>query len=627
MLPNGHIVGGYRIENLIGRGGMGAVYEATQLSLKRTVALKILSDDVSSDAVFRERFRREGIVQATLEHPNIVPIYEAGGSDSELFLAMRLVRGKNLKQLIVLKELDSDRVLSIASQVAAALDAAHRGGLIHRDIKPQNILVEEEHAFLADFGLTKATGELGLTRTGLQPGTLDYMSPEQFKNRPATRMSDIYALGAVLYECVSGVVPFPRDSEAAVMYAHLEEPLPPLTRHRADLPTTVDEVMARAMAKDPANRPATAAELVATLDQALRGGEVPEQERVAAPTGERSSRKRVADTIVDRPLPTSRREQSKAQTRRTNPAKLILVGGTALAATALAGFAGLAVGRSQAKASLVGSKVASRGALAFSYPATWHVAHGLSLVGFHFGEPIAVAGRSGAGVIAGSIDAGAPSFVPKTLNRVLAVPPPKPSAVGVGGVEGYRVSPLHLKHSTRALALYVFPTTKGTVAAACFGPAEAGSKLAAECASIIGTIRLRGAKPLGVAPSETYAQRVRSAFARLAGQRSEGRASLAKAGKSAAQAQAAARVASAYRRAAGSLQKTATGPRDASANRAIVVALRAAANAYTSLSNAAKTEDSTAYAQAARLATHTEKHVETSLLGLKALGYAVASHA
>jgi hypothetical protein len=249
---------------------MGVVYEATQLSLNRTVALKLLAQNLGDDPAFRERFRREGLLQAQIDHPNIVTVYEAGETDHGLFLAMRLVRGPNLKDMIVSRELDAGRTLRILSPVADALDAAHGEGLIHRDIKPQNILVSgRDHAFLADFGLTKAPGEKSLTKTGQFVGTLDYISPEQIRGKPASKQSDIYALAAVLYECLSGVVPYPKDSEAAVLYAHMSDEPPLVTEARPELPAALDHVISRAMAKDPEARHESASALMRDAEEAF----------------------------------------------------------------------------------------------------------------------------------------------------------------------------------------------------------------------------------------------------------------------------------------------------------------------------------------------------------------------
>src|SRR5687768_10395014 len=255
ILEKGTKLGGYRITGILGQGGMGVVYEAEQMTLNRTVALKVLAPHLSDDLLFRERFRREGQLQANIDHPHIVTVYEAGDSDEGVFIAMRLIRGPNLKDMIVSRELDPGRTIRILSPIAEALDTAHEAGLIHRDIKPQNILVAgRDHAFLADFGLTKGVGEKSLTKTGQFVGTFDYISPEQVKGEKATHKSDVYALAAVLYECLTGVVPFPKDSEAAVLYAQMADPPPKVTDQRPELPVSLDDVIALGMAKDPAER-------------------------------------------------------------------------------------------------------------------------------------------------------------------------------------------------------------------------------------------------------------------------------------------------------------------------------------------------------------------------------------
>jgi serine/threonine-protein kinase len=209
VLAIGTRVAGYEIEGILGHGGMGVVYEARQLSLGRTVALKILAGTLGMDPSFKERFRHEGRIQAALDHPHIVTIFEAGEWEDSLFIAMRLVRGPNLKEMIIARELEGGRTLRILHPIAEALDSAHEAGLIHRDIKPQNILVgSRDQAYLADFGLTKGVNEAGLTQTGQFVGTIDYISPEQIRGEQATGACDIYALAAVLYECLTGTVPY-----------------------------------------------------------------------------------------------------------------------------------------------------------------------------------------------------------------------------------------------------------------------------------------------------------------------------------------------------------------------------------------------------------------------------------
>ena len=270
VLDKGTALAGYRIDGVLGRGGMGVVYEATQVSLDRVVALKVLAEHLTDDITFQQRFRREGKIQAQVDHPNIVTVYDSGSSEHGFFIAMRLVRGPNLKDMIVSRELDPGRTLRILGPVAGALSAAHEAGLIHRDIKPQNVLVGgRDHAYLADFGLTKGSTDMSLTATGTFVGTLDYISPEQIKGDRATTASDIYALAAVLYECLTGVVPFPKESEAAVLYAHMADPPPRVSEVRPDLPARLDDVFLKAMSKDPAERHTTAGELLEATTQAF----------------------------------------------------------------------------------------------------------------------------------------------------------------------------------------------------------------------------------------------------------------------------------------------------------------------------------------------------------------------
>ena len=269
-LQNGTIIAGYRIDGTLGEGGMGTVYRATQLSLERVVAFKVVSAALSDDLSFRERFRREGQLQAALDHPHIVTVYEAGEADSLLFLAMRLIEGTTLKELITSRQLGDRRSMRLLTQMGDALDAAHAKGLVHRDVKPQNILVGAgDHAYLTDFGLTKARGGTVMTEAGHFVGTIDYIAPEQARGELATAKSDVYSLTCVLCECLTGQPPFVRASEERVLFAHLADPPPQLSKLRSELPPAIDDVVARGMAKDPADRPSSARELMVEARRAL----------------------------------------------------------------------------------------------------------------------------------------------------------------------------------------------------------------------------------------------------------------------------------------------------------------------------------------------------------------------
>ena len=332
LLATGTEIGGYRVESVLGRGGMGVVYEAMQLSLSRTVALKLLAGDLAEDGGFRDRFRREARLQAAIEHDHIVSVYEAGEFDGGLFIAMRLVRGTDLKRLVRSGELTPERAIPILLSVADALDTAHESGLIHRDVKPQNILVgRRDHAYLADFGLTKGASDTGYTRTGQLMGTLDYVSPEQIGGGDAGRASDIYALAAVAFECLCGRAPFARPTEAAVLYAHMAEPPPAASAERPELPGAVDAVLARGLAKAPAERQATAVELVGELRDALAGAAVPAPAPVPLPPPPEADATEVRDapgspTIADRrrpgaapPEPAARRGRLRRRAGRPAP--------------------------------------------------------------------------------------------------------------------------------------------------------------------------------------------------------------------------------------------------------------------------------------------------------------------
>jgi serine/threonine protein kinase len=272
-------VAGYRLERVLGRGGMSVVYLAEHLRLGRKVALKLLDAALSEDESYRERFIRESRRAAELDHPNVIPIYDAGEEYGQLYLAMRYVEGCDLKELIRRQgSIPLGRTLFILEQVASALDAAHERDLIHRDVKPSNILVAEpsDRVYLTDFGVVKHTASRGLTRTGFFIGTVDYAAPEQIEGLPLDPTTDVYALGCVFYECMTGRPPYDREGEVAVMHAHLTEPPPPLTAARPDLPKALNRVLATAMAKAMGERyPSCEAFVVAARNAALH--------RVAAP--------------------------------------------------------------------------------------------------------------------------------------------------------------------------------------------------------------------------------------------------------------------------------------------------------------------------------------------------------
>ena len=283
LLPGAEIAG-CRIEAVAGRGGMGIVYRATQLSLGRPVAVKLIAPDRAGDPGFRERFERESRVAAAIDHPNVIPVYAAGEEAGHLYLVMRYVKGTDLQGLLVReRRLPPERVAAVGAQVGAALDAAHAVGLVHRDVKPANVLLSGEHAYLADFGLSQVMGtETRLTSTGQWIGTVDFMAPEQFSGGSVDARADVYALGCVLYDALTGDVPFPRGTVPATMLAHMHEEPPRPTQVAPGVPQGFDRVIARALAKDPDRRYPSAGDLGRAALAAAEGSDVTESERTVA---------------------------------------------------------------------------------------------------------------------------------------------------------------------------------------------------------------------------------------------------------------------------------------------------------------------------------------------------------
>jgi serine/threonine-protein kinase len=262
-------VGGYRIVAPIGRGATSVVYRAEHVRLGRTAAVKLLTPTVEEDE-FRDRFLRESKLAASIDHPSIVPVFDAGEEDGVLYIAMACVDGSDLKSVLAEEgALPVRRALRIAGQIASALDAAHARGLVHRDVKPANILVGEgDRAYLSDFGVVKELAGPGTTRTGSFVGTIAYCAPEQIEGREIDGRADQYALACVLWECLVGVSPFSRPSEVAVLNAHLHAAPPKLTKAAPDLPAALEPVLAKALSKSPLDRYGSCAEFVAAARSA-----------------------------------------------------------------------------------------------------------------------------------------------------------------------------------------------------------------------------------------------------------------------------------------------------------------------------------------------------------------------
>jgi serine/threonine-protein kinase len=291
-LAPGTEIAGCRIEAVTGRGGMGVIYRATDLRLHRPVALKLIAADRARDESFRVRFERESRLTAAIEHPNVIPVYGAGEEDGLLYLVMRWVSGTDLRELLSREgRLSPARAAAVIAQLGAGLDAAHEAGLVHRDVKPANVLIAADgHVYLSDFGITRVIdgetratdGETRATDSGEWVGTVDFMAPEHLKGHPTDARSDVYALGCVLYTALAGTPPFRRETAAATITAHLHEHPPRVSEAAPGVPAEMDRVIWRALAKAPEDRYPSAGDLARAAAAAARGEAITEAERSVA---------------------------------------------------------------------------------------------------------------------------------------------------------------------------------------------------------------------------------------------------------------------------------------------------------------------------------------------------------
>jgi predicted Ser/Thr protein kinase len=663
LLSPGTIVSGYRVDGVLGEGGMGVVYRATQLSLNRTVALKILATELSQDGAFRERFRREGLLQAAIDHQHIVTVYEAGDTEHGLFLAMRLIRGPTLKDMILAGELDPARTLRILTQVAGALDTAHDVGLTHRDIKPQNILIgADDHAYLADFGLTQASDEVSLTETGQFIGTIDYVAPEQIQGLGATAQSDVYSLTAVLYEALTGVVPFLRMNEAAVLFAHISETAPPITERRSDLPAEIDAVIERGMAKNPEDRYASAGELVADAKAAF-GDEAAIAAAAAPPpapvpiekfaAGEQTRARRTQPTPgavvpaaatlpADSPIAAP---GASTAARATVPAAAPPGAAEAPAAARRGGLtgAGIALLAALGAAAAIGGFLigsggsdadqtaepfgnsASAGSVEVTFPDGYsRVSEEPEVPGVRFREPIVLAASSprGARLVVGQVAGSGPELLSTGLKGRLPDSPPTGQTVRLGDLQALRYPRLAPRGLDGTLQLYAVPTTAGVATIACTG-SEAES-FRRDCEAIATTLRLTGANAYTLGPQEAYARSLGRTLDRLSQAVRSGTAELRGAGTPEEQAAAAATLAGDYRRASEAVLAAEVSPRDAAANRALGGALERTGSAYAAAAEAARGNNQAGYAAAERRVTRSQRAVQAALSEFEQLGYSLS---
>lgn len=597
------MVAGHRIERLIGEGGMAAVYEAHQVSLNRDVALKILAQRVGADPSFQDRFWRECKAQARLDHPNIVPIYAADGSDYGLWLAMRLVKGPTLREILSKEKLDPERVLELLTPIAEALDVAHEHDLIHRDITPQNILVEDRHPFLADFGITKGRRDRSLTRTGQFLGTLDYVAPEQIEDQPTGAATDVYSLSAILFECLAGRVPFDKGSEYAVLFAHVHEDPPQVTALDPALPEAIDLVLAKGLAKLPADRYDTASDLLSAAKEVLK-----------APTP--------APASLPPSVPAGASTASEPEPRRTGSRPLVLGSVTLFLVVAALGLGAISSDSSSPK-----PVRASTGALEIDLPASWTATKSeqSGIPGLPLENPLVMKPRDPSGgesvVVVGISPATGKTLLPPDLQPALGGPV-KGTPVSLGTLEALRYRELRTPGLGDPLAVFASPTSAGVATVTC-RPDGRGSELFELCARLASTLELKQGEDFPLGPSPELAKALQRQVAILGERRSMLRRRLGTARGADRQAAIASDLATAFRRAARGLSGREVTPQSAAGLAGVVESLRATRDAYKGLATAARHENRTAYRGAALEVAQGEAAVDRRLLALRELGYRV----
>jgi len=659
-LSPGAVFAGYRIDALVGRGGMGVIFRATESRPQRTVALKVVAPEWAADADFRVRFLRESQIAASIEHPHVVPVSRVGEEGGMLFIAMRFIQGRDLAALIAEEgRLDPLRAARVVDQIADALDTAHEQGLVHRDVKPANVLVEHrrrgEHVYLTDFGLTKSLTTNGrLTGTGMVVGTTDYMAPEQFEGGRLDARADVYSLGCMLFELLTGRVPFVREGQAARMYAHLTAPPPTVSDLVPGVSPKFDQIIGRALAKSPDDRYPSAGDLGSAALAAAEGRSVSRPERRVAvgqaaptevpgptaaapksievpPTGPRhvpvarapesptaepdpivaeaaaSTRGAIAAGGVSAaPTVTPRERSAKRATwprpvRETPPAGLegrrLMPAAAAVAIAAAVAVIAVVV---LAGGSAATARTARGGPLTVSYRSPWHAASGSVPIAFAFSRGVGTR-APGAGPV--SLSSAGVTLTAGTLVRSAVVPggpPPQivgrdghPSGAGaalVAGNPGRRYA-WTLTGGHRLVA-FVLPTASADLAIVCEAPSSADAALRS-CSAMATSARVSGAQLLAPGFDQPLASALRADLSPVASARTRlGGLTGDPFSKRAPQAEHLALVEAG---ASSSIAKVATPPRYRPLTAALISALRREAAAFTSLASAARRSDRQAY--------------------------------
>lgn len=656
----GTMIGGYEIEAVVGRGGMGLVYRARQPRLGRRVALKVITADLVDEPSFQRRFEHESQAAAAIDHPNIVPIYEAGEDHGRLFIAMRYVEGMDLQKLLqVHGALAPARALTILDQVARALDAAHRQGLVHRDVKPANILVSEDAgydiAYLTDFGLARNPTTSRVTATGEFVGTVDYIAPEQITGGEVSSRTDVYAIAGVLLCCLTGSPPFVRNLDAAVIFAHVNDPAPMVSARRPELPAALDAVIQRGLAKQPADRYPTCTGLLDATREALRAELTSPPTRTPAdpsaarpaPSAQRQDPRDVAASSPSTPVPSIEPViAAKSQVRTTAPPGSRLrvpkaaVTQRAVAPSRWPRWRGILLAAAGGMAALGGGflagngggstaeRSAAAGSMEISFGRDWRsLGDGRAVIpGLTLQSAVGLQNSKLRGVSAGVGRVQAPGSGASPLPRSLVGrlgSPTKAHPVHVGALDSLMYQARTDRPQT-SLELFFFATSGGWYAIACSAPPPQAQALATACDALAAGARFHGPTPQPVTPVPAYAASLSRALSPLGGARQAASAGL-RSRSLADRGRAARAVAASDLSAASRLAAILPDLRDAANHNSLVAALRRDARAFGTLALAAQRRDKQGYARAVAAVHAADDDLRRAVASLASNGYSVSS--
>jgi tRNA A-37 threonylcarbamoyl transferase component Bud32 len=610
----GSVLAGYRLDGLVGQGATAVVYAATHLGEARRVALKVLAPHLRDTAAVRSRFREAALLQRSLEHENVLDVEDVVEDQGELIVVLPLVGGGTLSDPIADGALSGRRALMVLRQVAAALDFAHAADVPHGDVKPRNVLLDGDGAYLSDFGLAAAVSRAA-PAAAASPGTIGYSAPERLRGEAPTASADIYSLACMLFECVTGAVPYAHETAAAVVGGHLYSAPPPPSDVRPDLPHELDDVLAAGLAKDPAERPRTARELVEAAAPALE--HLPPAVRPARTDGRAA---RPLDDTLDEPLtglpppPTIEVEEPRGLSWPFRVAAAL--------ALVVAAIVGAWLGQRSPEAGSE-ERFAGDGLLAFEAPDGWTAVRPPRLSGLTLERPAALAPANAprrVTFVAGATQAGPPTFLPHSLLDGLARPPRR-SLVRLESGVAYRYARPVPTGFGGALTVFVLPAGGSSAVAACTAP-RAEEPLLRECESLVRTLEIRRGTAWDPTPNHAFAAAHNTAMEVLRVARNSGLELLAKATARRGQARAATEIAVAYRTTVASIRRTSPTPIARAANARLVAALDRAGVGYTRLAGSARRGDARAYAAASRLILAAEADMRGAHHDLGGLGYA-----